>query len=112
LSTFRYRRRIDFNKTTNNKQQTTKAYKINYIASCGHQHIVFYNVFKSRGTGIICPNCKNKTIGNKNGTIHFRVNPEKLSDYTNWLEPYLFNYETINEETNVKRLLNICQINE
>jgi hypothetical protein len=41
-----------------------KAYKLNYIASCGHNHIVFYNVFKSRGTGIICPSCKNKEIGN------------------------------------------------
>jgi len=39
-------------------------YKLNYIASCGHSHIVFYNVFKSRGTGIICPDCKNKQIGN------------------------------------------------
>jgi hypothetical protein len=38
-------------------------YKLNYIASCGHQHIVFYNVFKSRGTGIICPTCKNKETG-------------------------------------------------
>ena len=39
-------------------------YKLNYTASCGHNHIVFYNVFKSRGTGIICPICKNKEIGN------------------------------------------------
>ena len=39
-------------------------YKLNYTASCGHNHIVFYNVFKSRGTGIICPSCKNKEIGN------------------------------------------------
>ena len=38
-------------------------YKLNYIASCGHEHIVFYNVFKSRGTGIICPSCKNKETG-------------------------------------------------
>ena len=38
-------------------------YRLNYIASCGHNHIVFYNVFKSRGTGIICPSCKNKEIG-------------------------------------------------
>ena len=37
-------------------------YKLNYIASCGHNHVVFYNVFKSRGTGIICPSCKNKEI--------------------------------------------------
>ena len=40
-----------------------KAFKLNYIASCGHNHIVFYNVFKSRGTGIICPSCKNKATG-------------------------------------------------
>jgi hypothetical protein len=38
-------------------------YKLNYIASCGHNHIVFYNVFKSRNTGVICPSCKNKEIG-------------------------------------------------
>ena len=29
------------------------AYRLNYTASCGHEHIVFYNVFKTRGTGII-----------------------------------------------------------
>ena len=40
------------------------AYKLNYIASCGHEHIVFYNSFKSRGSGIICPSCKGKEIGN------------------------------------------------
>jgi hypothetical protein len=39
-------------------------YKLNYIASCGHAHNVFYNVFKSRGTGIICPSCKTKENGN------------------------------------------------
>lgn len=33
-------------------------YKFRYIASCGHEHIVFYNVFKSRGTGVICPSCQ------------------------------------------------------
>lgn len=49
-------------------------------------------------------------IGIKNGSIYFRVNPEKLSKQTNWLEPYLFNYETINEESNKEKLLTICQI--
>jgi len=39
-------------------------YRLNYTASCGHDHIVFYNVFKSRGTGIKCPSCVNKKIGN------------------------------------------------
>jgi hypothetical protein len=35
-------------------------YKLRYIASCGHEHTVFYNVFKYRGTGGICPPCKSK----------------------------------------------------
>jgi hypothetical protein len=39
-------------------------YRLKYTASCGHDHIVFYNVFKSRGTGIKCPSCVNKKIGN------------------------------------------------
>ena len=46
------------------KMSKNGTYKLNYIASCGHNHVVFYNVFKSRGTGIICPSCKNKEIGN------------------------------------------------
>ena len=46
------------------KMSKNGTYKLNYIASCGHNHTVFYNVFKSRGTGIICPSCKNKQIGN------------------------------------------------
>jgi hypothetical protein len=45
------------------KSLKNTTYKLNYIASCGHEHIVFYNVFKSRGTGIICPSCKNKETG-------------------------------------------------
>jgi hypothetical protein len=44
-------------------KNTNKVYRLHYIASCGHTHIVFYNVFKSRGTGIVCPSCKNKKIG-------------------------------------------------
>jgi hypothetical protein len=47
-----------------------KHYKLAYTASCGHNHIVFYNVFKSRNTGVICPSCKNKEIGkNKKNKI-------------------------------------------
>lgn len=41
----------------NSKKQN---YRLNYIASCGHTHAVFYNVFKSRNTGIVCPECKHK----------------------------------------------------
>jgi hypothetical protein len=35
-------------------------FKLYYIASCGHNHTVFYNVFKYRSTGIVCRSCKNK----------------------------------------------------
>lgn len=45
------------------KKSYKQNYKLNYIASCGHTHIVFYNVFRSRNTGIICPNCKKKKCG-------------------------------------------------
>lgn len=49
--------------------------KYNYIAQCGHEHSVHFNVFKSRGSGIICPKCtsvrnakkkKKDVCGNKN----------------------------------------------
>ena len=33
------------------------SYKLDYIASCGHQHNVFFNVFSGRKTGVICPDC-------------------------------------------------------
>lgn len=39
------------------KKQGRKVVKVDYIASCGHQHQVYSNVFKSRGTGIKCPRC-------------------------------------------------------
>lgn len=47
----------------NQLKKGSKQLKLNYIASCGHNHKVFYNVFKSRNTGVICPSCKNKEIG-------------------------------------------------
>ncbi len=34
-----------------------KLAKFRYTAKCKHDHVVFYNVFKNRGTGILCPNC-------------------------------------------------------
>ena len=33
--------------------------KYRYIASCGHEHIVFFHVFLSRKTGVLCPKCVN-----------------------------------------------------
>ena len=55
-------------------------YKLNYISSCGHEHVVFYNVFKSRGTGIICPGCKNKEIAGN--TKKKMMNNEISKTYT------------------------------
>jgi hypothetical protein len=63
------------------KSSKKTMYRLNYIASCGHKHIVFYNVFKSRGTGIICPSCKNKASGTKKKT---QIQNKELSKiYTN-----------------------------
>jgi hypothetical protein len=42
-----------------------KIVKVNYIASCGHTHSVYANVFKSRGTGVICPSCTSKKNSKK-----------------------------------------------
>jgi DNA-directed RNA polymerase subunit RPC12/RpoP len=46
-------------------RQSTKIPKLKYIASCGHEHEVHVNVFKSRDTGIVCPSCKSKAIAIK-----------------------------------------------
>lgn len=54
------------------RKQGRKIAKVDYIASCGHQHQVFSNVFKSRGTGIKCPGCVTK----KN-TLRVREQPTK-----------------------------------
>lgn len=72
-------------------------YKLNYIASCGHNHIVFYNVFKSRGTGIICPSCKNKENGNikkekiKNNKLSKIYTIEQESNFIKKICEYLNN---------------------
>ena len=62
-------------------------YKLNYTASCGHTHIVFYNVFKSRGTGIVCPSCKNKEIGNNKKD---KMENNELSKICNIEQEYKF----------------------
>jgi hypothetical protein len=69
-------------------------YKLNYIASCGHTHNVFYNVFKSRGTGIICPSCKNKEIGNN---IKEKIKNNELS-------------KTFTIEQEHKFIINFCEL--
>jgi hypothetical protein len=39
--------------------------KYKYIASCGHEHIVYFHSFLSRKTGVVCPNCITKINGEK-----------------------------------------------
>jgi hypothetical protein len=62
-------------------------YKLNYIASCGHTHNVFYNVFKSRDTGVICPNCKNKKIGEDKKE---KIKNNEISKIHNTEQEFLF----------------------
>lgn len=40
-----------------NDMPPNKIRKYRYIASCGHEHKVHYNVFIQRGTGVKCPKC-------------------------------------------------------
>lgn len=41
-----------------NKNNNKKIYpQFKYIASCGCENTVYYNVFLNRGTGVICPKC-------------------------------------------------------
>ena len=50
------------------RKKSKSNYKYNYIASCGHQHIVYHHVFLSRKTGVICPDCallRNKDVMKK-----------------------------------------------
>jgi hypothetical protein len=62
-------------------------YKLNYIASCGHNHTVFYNVFKSRNTGVVCPSCKNKKTCK---TIKTKMENNELSKNCNIEQEFKF----------------------
>ena len=72
-------------------------YKLNYNASCGHDNWVFYNVFKSRGTGIICPTCKNKNYGLekkekiKNNDLSKNYNIEQEFEFIKYISKILEN---------------------
>lgn len=39
--------------------------KYRYIASCKHENVVFFNVFKHRRSGVVCAKCKRKEIALK-----------------------------------------------
>ena len=58
--------------------QTRKIPKLKYVASCGHEHSVHFNVFKSRNTGVICPSCTSKKNGEMKNIAN-RVHPTPIS---------------------------------
>lgn len=62
------------------KNTFKNSFKLNYIASCGHNHNVFYNVFKSRNTGIICPSCKTNELGQKKKELIKNKQISKISN--------------------------------
>ena len=71
-------------------------FKLEYIASCGHNNIVFYNVFKSRGTGLVCCSCKNK------------INQIKMKEKFETNEIPKLNY--IQQECNyINKIINLLQ---
>lgn len=57
-------------------EEQKKIPKVNFIASCGHENIVFVNVFISRNTGVICKNC------------HFKKNKKKEDDISGLEKEY------------------------
>jgi hypothetical protein len=88
----------------------TKPYKLNYIASCGHNHNVFYNVFKSRNTGILCPTCKNKKICDN---IKQQIKNNEISKINNIEQEYIFIkkiYELLKNDFDIIKAFDGCNV--
>jgi len=62
-------------------------FKLNYTASCGHNHSAFYNLFKYRGAGVLCPSCKSKENGN---IIKEKMNNNEISKICNIEQEHAF----------------------
>lgn len=85
-------------------------YKLNYVACCGHNHTVFYNVFKSRNTGIICSSCKNKEIGK---TIKTKIKNNEISKNCNIEQEFTFIkeiQELVKNEFNTIKAFDGCNV--
>lgn len=76
--------------------QTRKIPKLKYVASCGHEHSVHFNVFKSRNTGVICPGCSSK----KNG---------ELKSFANQLHPMPMSINQFNKEICIDYFINVIK---
>jgi len=98
----------EFNNIINNNKKCN--YKLNYTASCGHNHNVFYNVFKSRNTGVICPSCKNKEIGKNKKN---KIENNEMSKICNTEQEFKFIkefQESVKNEFNTIKAFDGCNI--
>ena len=88
------------------KLQNVRQPNYKYIAKCGHLHNVFYNVFKSRQTGVLCPSCmtlKNAVIAKD------RVSNDKLKYIKQELECINYFKDLISEEYTVIKAFDGCK---
>lgn len=76
--------------------QTKKIPKLRYVASCGHEHSVHFNVFKSRNTGVICPVCCCKKHG-------------EMKHLANQLHPMPMSITHFNEERCIDYFINLIK---
>lgn len=80
--------------------------KLRYIASCGHENEVHFNIFKNRNTGVICSLCKTKEnkikhLGNnsltESGQSIRQFNEERCIDYFIEIIKNQYDYKKTNE---------------
>lgn len=88
--------------------QTIKIPKLRYVASCGHEHSVHFNVFKSRNTGIICPSCTSKKYGEMKNIAN-RLHPTPMS-INHFIEERCIDYfiDLIKSEYDCKKTFEGC----
>jgi len=85
-------------------------YKLNYIASCGHNHNVFYNIFKSRESGVVCPSCKTKENADK---IREKIKNNEVSKTYTTQQEHVFMMkisELINNDFEITKAFDGCNV--
>jgi hypothetical protein len=86
--------------------------KARFIASCGHENIVFVNVFISRNTGVICKECLYERDRNKKNQENFT---EREIDFTRNFQEFIsssFESELTNEGCKSDLIIKPININE
>jgi hypothetical protein len=87
-------------------KQNCRQPKYKYIASCGHEHNVFFNVFLNRNTGVVCPTCIN--IVNRNNQLKKSKN-DKLTRIKQELNCINYFIELVKEHYAVKKAYDGCK---